>query len=97
MRRANQAFRYAAYSLHFSPCHLGGLYRRLSIQKSSKVAIKAVARKLAVIFWNMMVKKTEFNMQDHEEYLRGQKEKAIRRLEKQASRHGLKLTSLPLS
>jgi transposase len=92
--RSNQAFRNAAYSLHSSPCHLGGLYRRLSIQKSSKKAIKAVARKLAVIFWNMMVKKTEFNLINNDEYLQRQREKTIKRLKYQAEKHGFQLTSV---
>ena len=39
---------------------LGQLYRRLAVQKGSKKAIKAVARKLAVIFYHMLKSQTEF-------------------------------------
>ena len=66
--RANQAFRMAAWALNSSKCYLGSFYRKLSSRKGSFVAIKATARKVAVIFWNMMTKKTEFETHSQEEY-----------------------------
>ncbi|MDP2415420.1 hypothetical protein [Daejeonella sp.] len=40
---------------------LGHLYRRPSAGKGSKKAIKAVARRLAVIFYNMVKKKIKYD------------------------------------
>jgi len=51
---ATQCFRLAAQSMWRSNSSLGQLYRRLSYQKGSKKAIKAIARKLAVIFYHMV-------------------------------------------
>ena len=48
--RATQAFRMAAMTMWKSKGALGQLYKRLSAQRGSKKAVKAVARKLAVIF-----------------------------------------------
>ncbi len=47
---ATQAFRMAAQTMWQNKGVLGQLYRRLSYTKGSKKAIKAVARRLAVIF-----------------------------------------------
>jgi transposase len=58
---ATMAFRMAAYSLHSSKSALGSLYRRLASRKSSAKAIKAVARRLAIIFYNMVKKQTPYN------------------------------------
>jgi transposase len=58
---ATQAFRMAAQSLWHNKGPLGQMYRRLAAKKGSKKAIKAVARKLAVIFYNMVKNKTEFD------------------------------------
>lgn len=40
---------------------LGHLYRRLAAQKGSCKAIKAIARKLAVIFYNMLKHKQQYD------------------------------------
>jgi len=58
---ATQAFRMAAQALWHNKGPLGQMYRRLAAKKGSKKAIKAVARKLAVIFYNMVKNKTDFN------------------------------------
>jgi transposase len=58
---ATQAFRLAAQSLWNSKTPLGHLFRRLSAQKGSKKAIKAVARRLAVIYYHMLLKKTTYD------------------------------------
>ena len=54
---ATQALRMAAQTMWQNKGVLSHLYRRLSASKGSKKAIKAVARRLAVIFYNMIKKK----------------------------------------
>jgi len=67
---------------------LGRLYRRLSASKGSKKAIKAVARRLAVIFYNMVSKKTAYDPKlvalDQEQV----KARKTARLKKQAEKLG---------
>lgn len=58
---ATQAFRMAAQSMWQSKSILGHLYRRLSHTKGTPKAIKAVARRLAVIFYNMVKKQTAYD------------------------------------
>jgi transposase len=59
--QATQCFRMAAQTMWQNKGPLGQLYRRLSYQKGSKKAIKAIARKLAVIFYNMLKNKQEYD------------------------------------
>ena len=66
--RANQAFRMAAWSLGHSKCYLGAFYRKVSARKGGLTAIKATARKVAVIFWNMMCRKTEYEVHSPADY-----------------------------
>lgn len=89
--RANQAFRMAAWALNSSKCSLGSFYRILSARKGSFVAIKATARKVAVIFWNMMTKKTEFETRSQEEYETKYKDRQLKTLEKMAKKLGMSL------
>jgi len=86
--RANQAFRLAAWSLHSSKCYLGEFYRKLVFRKGSNIAIKATARKLAVIFWNMVTKKTSFVPHSKKEYEDKFRERRIRKLHKEATKMG---------
>jgi transposase len=58
---ATQAFRMAAQTMWQQKGTLGHLYRRLAHTKGSKKAIKAVARRLAVIFYNMIKKQTAYD------------------------------------
>jgi hypothetical protein len=88
---ATQAFRLAAQTMWQSKGSLGSLYRRLSHTKGSKKAIKAVARRLAVIFYNMVKKQTKYDRKIvvlDEEKLRAKK---IARLQKEAEKLGCRL------
>jgi transposase len=88
---ATQAFRLAAQTMWQHKGSLGSLYRRLSHTKGSKKAIKAVARRLAVIFYHMVKKQTSYDPKKvvlDEEKLRMRK---IARLQKEAERLGCKL------
>jgi transposase len=73
----------------------GGAYRRLKARRGGLVANKAVARKLAVMFWRVMVKGV-----DYVEYgLKRYQERAVlseqRVLSKLAKKHGLQLVNSP--
>ncbi len=81
---ATQAFRMAAQTMWQHKGSLGNLYRRLSHTKGSKKAIKAVARRLAVIFYNMVKKQISYDPKKvvaDEEKIRAKK---IARLQKEA-------------
>lgn len=91
---ATQAFRMAAQTMWQHKGSLGGLYRRLSATKGSRKAIKAVARRLAVIYYNMVKKQTKYDPKIvviNEEKLRAKK---IARLQKEAEKLGCKLETI---
>ena len=89
--RANQAFRMTAWALNKSKCYLGSFYRKLAVRKGSSVAVKATARKIAVIFWNMMTKKVEFETRTQAEYEIKYQDRQLKNLEKMAKRLGMTL------
>ena len=85
--KAGQIFREVAQSL-LSSKHiaLGAFGRRLRSRKGSPVAIKAVARKLAIMYWRIMVKGTGFvekGIQNYEDQLMAQKQRSLLRLAKE--------------
>jgi transposase len=58
--RAAEALRMAASSVTGTDTHLGDFYRRLKSRHNAAVAITATARKIAVIFFEMVTKQREF-------------------------------------
>jgi hypothetical protein len=50
-----------AQSLHGSKSPLGCLYRKLPVRKGPKAAVKAVARKLAVLLYTLIKNGTEYS------------------------------------
>lgn len=89
--KATQALRIAAQTMWQNKGALGQLYRRLSAQKGSKKAIKAVARRLAVIFYNMVKNKTEFDPNRLKIDTEKQHARRVARLQKEAAKYGLVL------
>jgi transposase len=89
--RATQAFRLAAQTMWQHKGALGSLYKRLSAQKGSKKAIKAIARKLAVIFYTMLNNKTEYDTNRMQLNPEKQKTKKIASLQKEALKYGYSL------
>jgi len=83
---AGQAFRMAASTVWRSNNELGNFYRRIKSRGGSAVATVATARKIATIYYMMMVKKQSFNPQALNEYQQCYKEKKIRRLENQLAK-----------
>ena len=78
------AFRDAANSLEriVMDNPLKSFFKRLSAKKSRLVAITATARKIAIIVWNMLTKKEEYNplaTAKNEEFFRKKKMKNIQR------------------
>jgi len=92
--KATQAFRMAAQTMWQNKGSLGQLYRRLSAQKGSKKANKAIARKLSVIFYNMVKHKTEFDKKKLEVDTARQTAKKISYLQKEAMKYGLVLQNV---
>ncbi len=86
---ATQAFRMAAQTLWHNKGPLGQTYRRLAAKKGSAKAIKAVARRLAVIFYNMVKNKTEFDPSKLIFDTEKQKAKKIKYLQAEAAKYGL--------
>lgn len=82
--KAGQIFRLAASSLiNSKDIALGAYGRKLRARKGPQVAIKAVARKLAEIYWRTMVKGLEFveyGIKNYEEQLKKQQMKTLNRL-----------------
>ncbi|MFI5140220.1 MAG: IS110 family transposase [Sphingobacteriales bacterium] len=88
---ATQAFRLAAQTMWQNKGALGHLYRRLAAQKGSKKAVKAVARKLAVIFYNVVKSKTPFDKSRLKADTEKQQAKKIRFLQREAAKYGYEL------
>lgn len=86
---ATQAFRMAANSLWQSKGPMGQQYRRLAATKGAAKAIKAVARKIAVIFYNLVLKKEAYDPARVRPDIEKQTARQIARLQKQAAKYGL--------
>jgi len=84
---AGQIFRQIAQSLLTSKTiALGSFGRRIRSKKGPAIAIKAMARKLAELYWKTMVKGTEYAEQGVRKYemqLLAQKKKSVERLAKE--------------
>ena len=92
--RAGQIFRNAAYSIVNSKYSaLAGFYHRIKSKKGAKIAIKALARKIAVLYYNIMTKGIEYVEQGLINYQEKFKEQQLKRLQKQAKQLGLQLVA----
>jgi len=90
--KAGQAFLMAAFAVQRSDNWLGQYYRRMKTKNGPLVATKATARKLAIIFYEMLKNKKEFNPLPIESYLKTYNKNRIQFIEKQASMLGYRLT-----
>ena len=87
--RATQMFRMAAQTMWQHKGTLGALYKRLSSQKGSKKAIKAVARKLSVIFYHVVRNKSAFDAKKRNgNNIERQQKRDMARLKKKAAEMG---------
>ena len=93
--KAGQIFRQAALSIANSKhSALSGFYRRIKAKKGWLIAIKATARKLAVLYYNIMSKGTEYVEHGLIAYQQIFKEQQMKRLTKQAQHLGLQLVPI---
>lgn len=85
--KAGQIFRQIAQGLLTSKnIALGSFGRRLRARKGPAIAVKAMANKLAKLYWRVMMKGveyTEHGIQKYEEQLLAQKQKSVQRLAKE--------------
>ncbi|MDK3026620.1 IS110 family transposase [Cupriavidus taiwanensis] len=90
--RAGQLFCQMARSLANSVDKaLGGFYRRLKARRGGLVANKALARKLAALFWQTMVNGTDYVEQGLRRYQARAAQSEQHVLRKLAQKHGLDL------
>jgi transposase len=95
--RAAKALRLAAQTLRASKSALGAFYRRLTGRIGPSKALTATARKLAVIFYNMVRFKKSYTDLGEDEYLKRQQQRYLARLKKQAARLGFDLVAKAVS
>ena len=79
---AGQVFRMAAMSICNNSGPLGDYYRRIRSAAGKQKAIVALARKLATIYYRMMMTKEGYNPQYLVDYQEKWKERKIKKLEK---------------
>jgi transposase len=76
---------------------LGGFYRRMAARRGGLIANIALARKLAILFWRVMVKGTDYvehGLAQYETKVLQTKQRALRRLARQL---GQQLVPLPVA
>lgn len=91
VKRAAQALRLAAQSLHHSKGALGGFLRRMKGRLGTQAAVTATAHKLARIVYLALKHGLTYVRQAQEEYEAQMKEKQITALKRKARRLGLEV------
>lgn len=90
---AGQIFREAVLSITKSKhLALGAAYRRLRAKKGNAVAIVAIARKLAVLYYNLFTKGLDYVEDGVQRYEEKYRQQTLRYLEKTAKAFGFVLT-----
>lgn len=79
---AGQAFRMAALGLKNSKTPMGDFYRRIRVKAGPGKAVVATARKIAIIWYEMLSKKEAFNPKAMEDYQQKYKNRKIKELKK---------------
>ena len=74
--------------------HLMLFFKRIAYKKGRGAAITATARKIAVIIWNMIVKRTHYNPVNTLEYIQEMKAKKISQINKMIKKYGIETASL---
>ena len=92
---AGQIFRNLAQGILTSKhLALGSFGRRIRARRGSAIAIKAIARKIAIYYYQIMTKGTEFVEQGIEQYEQYLKERQLKQLKKMALKLNMQLVSL---
>ena len=93
--RLAQAFRQAANAVgRQKNTALSHFFRRLAYRKGRKVAINATARKLAIIVYNMLVKKEPYRPTDLEKYQHKVRHQKIKQIQRTIEKLGIQATEL---
>ena len=93
---AGQIFREAVLSLAKSKhLALGAAYRRLKARKGAPIAITAIARKLAVLYYRLMTKGLDYVERGIADYEKKFQEQTLRYLNKMATSLGYSLSPKP--
>ena len=95
--RANTAFRMAAQSLARSDCALGAFYRRIRARHGGPKAVTATAHKLARIVYFMLKKREPYRDPGAYYYEEQYRIRAIRNLQRRASKLGMRLEPVGLT
>jgi transposase len=74
--------------------HLMLFFKRIAYKKGRGAAITATARKIAVIIWNMIVKKTEYIAVNTQEYILEMKSKKIAQIKKMMKKYEIETISM---
>jgi transposase len=90
----SKIFRLAAQSLHHSSCAFGCQLRRIAARKGMQIAIKAIARKIAIAFYNAMTKGQEFVDQGAAAYEEQILRQQIKRAHKLAQKLGFQMVPI---
>ncbi len=90
------ALRNAANAIgNLKDTHLSDFFRRVAYRKGRNVAISATARKLAVIIWNMVVKKVSYQTDKVYLFLEQKRKLGIvKRIQKQITKFDIKQEDL---
>ena len=86
--RVTAALRVAAQSLARSQAALGAFYRRIKTRHGAPKANVATAHKLARIIYYMLKQRVDYQDPGAEQYDEQQRQRAVRRLQKQAAKLG---------
>lgn len=89
-----EALKFAASTLHLSQTYLGAQYRRLLAKLGPAKAITAMARKLALILYNMLKHGQSFVELGMEKHEKDHKARQLRNLEKRAAELGYRLETV---
>lgn len=89
--RAAQALRVGAQTLARSDSALGAFYRRIRARHGPAKAVVASAHKLARIVYHMLKNRVDYHDPGADYYNEQQRERALKRLHKQAARLGFRL------
>lgn len=92
--RAANALRIAAQSLARSDSALGAFYRRIRARHGAAQAVVATAHKLARIVYYMLKYRVDYHDPGADYYDEQQRQRAIKRIHKQAARLGLRVEPL---
>jgi transposase len=92
--RATKAFRLAAQAVKASKSALGAFYRKIRSKKGGPQAVKATARKIATIFFQMITTKQEFIGQSADEFEEKYQQYQLNLLTKKATKMGFVLQKM---